>query len=90
MEQENYNYIFNVFCFINFCFVFFYPAKYLHFNALLAPTGEEETLGKKLGGYSSLAGIAGINISSERGSKSKEAIERIKSYDFFIEEFSHI
>ena len=49
-------------------------------SALLAPTAQEETLSSKLGGYSGLAGLAGINMQNN-ASKSEEALERIKSYE---------
>tara|TARA_B100000780_G_scaffold261631_1_gene214213 strand:- start:43121 stop:44047 length:927 start_codon:yes stop_codon:yes gene_type:complete len=55
--------------------------------ALLAPTSVEDSLSGKLGAYSSLAGIAGISLPAESAGKSTEAIERIKSYDFFEDEF---
>ena len=56
-------------------------------SALLANTSKEESLSGNLANYSSLAGMAGINLSSGSSDKSIEAIERIKSYDFFIEQF---
>jgi len=56
-------------------------------KALLAPAMPEDSLANKLGGYSSLAGIAGISLPADSGSKSTEAIERIKSYDFFVNQF---
>ena len=57
-------------------------------NALLAPnTNNLDGLSSKLGGYSSLAGIAGISLPSESSSETIEAIERIKSYDFFVNNF---
>jgi len=56
-------------------------------SALLAPASVEDSLSSKLGGYSSLAGLAGISLPSDSGGKSTEAIERIKSYDFFIDQF---
>jgi LPS O-antigen subunit length determinant protein (WzzB/FepE family) len=56
-------------------------------NALLAPASSEDSMSSKLGGYSALAGMAGINLPSDNGSKTPEAIERIKSYDFFVNEF---
>ena len=57
-------------------------------NALLAPnTNNQDGLSSKLGGYSSLAGIAGISLPSESSSETIEAIERIKSYDFFVNNF---
>ena len=55
-------------------------------NALLAPTSPEESLQSKIGA-TSLGGLAGLNIPKDYVKKSTEAIERIKSYDFFIEEF---
>ena len=56
-------------------------------STLLAPATSEDSLTSKLGGYSSLAGFAGISLPSEPGGKSAEAMERIKSYDFFVEHF---
>tara|TARA_B100000780_G_C21126647_1_gene457436 strand:- start:9262 stop:10188 length:927 start_codon:yes stop_codon:yes gene_type:complete len=56
-------------------------------NALLAPTSSEDSLSSKLGGYSSLAGLAGLGLPADSGSKSMEAIERIRSYDFFVDQF---
>jgi len=56
-------------------------------NAVLAPASAEDSFSSKLGGYSALAGMAGISLPSDNGSKTPEAIERIKSYDFFVNEF---
>ena len=56
-------------------------------TALLAPANSDESLGSKLGGFSSLAGMAGLSLPSGSGSKTTEAIARIKSYDFFVNEF---
>ena len=56
-------------------------------ESILAPTVSENTLSSNLGGYASLAGLAGINLPQQSINKSDEAIERIKSYDFFIDEF---
>ena len=39
------------------------------------------------GSYSAIAGMAGINLSSGTENKSLEAIERIKSLDFFANYF---
>ena len=50
-------------------------------KALLAPSASEDSLSSKLGGYSSLAGLAGFTIPSQTGRKATEAIERIKSYE---------
>ena len=56
-------------------------------KSLLVPAGSEKSLSSRLGGYSSLAGLAGISLPANSVNKSTEAIERIKSYDFFIEQF---
>lgn len=56
-------------------------------NALLAPTSSEDSLSNKLGSFSPLAGLAGLGLSADPGSKSSEAIARISSYDFFVNQF---
>ena len=56
-------------------------------SALLAPSeSKDSSMSSNLGGLSSMAGLAGINLSSS-GTQSDEAIARIKSYDFFVEQF---
>ena len=56
-------------------------------HVLLAPTDPQDSLSSKLGGYSSIAGLAGISIPGNSGAKVTEAIERIKSFDFFVAQF---
>lgn len=56
-------------------------------KSLMAPSTKSDSLSSKLGAYSSLAGIAGIALPNETGGKTDEAIEIIKSYDFFENEF---
>jgi len=56
-------------------------------KTLLAPTNSETSLTSKLGAYSSLASLSGINLPSESASKSDEAIERIQSFEFFSKHF---
>ena len=51
-------------------------------DALLAEANQKSSLSSNLGSMSSLAGFAGISLPTEL-SKSTEAIERIKSFDFF-------
>ncbi len=55
-------------------------------SALLVSTDAEDSLGAKLG-LSPLAGLAGLNSFQKSGGKAQEAIERMKSYDFFVDEF---
>jgi capsular polysaccharide biosynthesis protein len=54
-------------------------------NAVLAPASEGSSLSSKLGGLSSIAGLAGVSLPSDSGSPTVEAIERMSSYDFFAE-----
>ena len=58
-------------------------------STLLAPSHKEESLSSKLnlGSFSSIAGFAGVNLPGEGSSPSKEAIERIKSFEFFSNYF---
>lgn len=56
-------------------------------KSILIPSSDDESLSSKLGGFSSLASISGINMSSIGTSKSQEAIKRIKSFEFFSTHF---
>ena len=52
-------------------------------KALLSPSNQSESMASLMGSYSTLAGIAGINLSAESGNKTQEAIARMRSIDFF-------
>ncbi len=52
-------------------------------ESLLAPATSNDNLSSQLSSYSSLAGLAGINIPAGEVSKSTEAIQRIRSFEFF-------
>ena len=52
-------------------------------SAMLAPSSSNETLSSKLSSFSSLAGIAGVNFPAAQATKSQEAIQRIRSQEFF-------
>ena len=56
-------------------------------KALLSPSGEKDGLSSALGGFSNLAGIAGIALPGESGDPSQEAMARIRSLDFFTDHF---
>lgn len=56
-------------------------------SALLASTSNDQSLSSSLGGVSGLASLAGVSIPSAKSSKTDEAIERIQSFDFFINYF---
>jgi hypothetical protein len=56
-------------------------------SALLTPSQQTESMASALGSYSALAGMAGINLASPGENKSLEALERIKSLDFFSNHF---
>ena len=52
-------------------------------RALLVPSEAKENMSSRLANYSSLAGGLGLNISGVERNKSQEAIERIKTLEFF-------
>jgi len=52
-------------------------------KALLAPANLDESLSSKLGEFSSLSSLSGIGLPGEIADPTIEAVERIKSYDFF-------
>ena len=54
-------------------------------ETLLTPAENNQSSMGGLGEYASVASLAGISLPSSSGDKSLEAIERIKSYDFFKE-----
>ena len=54
---------------------------------LLAPTDNDNSLTANMGSLSTLASIGGFNLQNENASKTQEAIERIKSFDFFSSYF---
>jgi len=56
-------------------------------NALLAPINQGESLSSKFSSVSAISSLAGISIPTEVGSKSQEAIARIRSLDFFTNQF---
>jgi uncharacterized protein involved in exopolysaccharide biosynthesis len=56
-------------------------------KALLAPAASENSLSSKLGALSSIASLGGFSLPSASNSKDSEAIERIKSYEFFSNYF---
>lgn len=76
----------SVFGVLSIIYSLFLPNVYTS-SALLAPSNGDQSLSSKLGGYSSLAGLAGVNISNDADLKTTEAIERIKSFEFFSNYF---
>ncbi len=62
------------------------PNKYVS-SALLASSNEGSSFSNSLGGLSNFAGIAGISLPKEPTDKSIEAMERIKSFNFFSKNF---
>tara|TARA_B110000305_G_scaffold163384_1_gene180711 strand:+ start:426 stop:1352 length:927 start_codon:yes stop_codon:yes gene_type:complete len=56
-------------------------------KSLLAPATSQDSLSSKLGNLSSFGKIAGFSLPSATASKSQEAMERIKSFEFFSTHF---
>jgi len=56
-------------------------------TALLVPSNDDESLSSRVDQYSSIASLAGVNISNQNVPKSKEAIARIQSFEFFSNHF---
>tara|TARA_B100001027_G_C16266045_1_gene332159 strand:+ start:139 stop:1077 length:939 start_codon:yes stop_codon:yes gene_type:complete len=56
-------------------------------SAILIPSSSEDSLSSKLSSYSPLAGLAGLGVASDEISKSQEALERMKSFEFFSQHF---
>jgi hypothetical protein len=56
-------------------------------EALLAPADQDKSSSSFLGRYSGMAGLAGLTIPSASGDKTIEAVEIIKSHDFFANYF---
>ncbi len=56
-------------------------------TALLSPTSQEDSMSSKLGGLSSLAGLAGVNLPTGSTTKTQIAIKRIESFEFFQKYF---
>lgn len=56
-------------------------------ESLLAPSEAETGMSGMLGQYAGMASLAGISMPRESGNKSKEAITRINSYEFFSKYF---
>lgn len=65
--------------------LFFLPDIYKS-EALLFPADNSQS-NNMLSQYSGIASIAGISMPSQKGDKTSEAIERIKSYEFFSKYF---
>ncbi len=76
----------SAFLIISFLFSLYLPNVYTS-NAILVPTSLEDSMSSKLSSYSSLAGLTGISIPGENNDMSQEAIERIKSFEFFSQHF---
>ena len=52
-------------------------------SSILSPSTKSDSMSSVINSYSQLASIAGVNLPSESNSNTKEAVERIKSIDFF-------
>jgi len=71
-----------LFSFLSLVFALFLPNIYKS-ETILIPSKQTESFSSELGGISSLASFAGLDIPDFVGDKTTEAIERIKSFEFF-------
>lgn len=62
------------------------PNKYIS-SAILVSNNDNNSSTSSISGLSGLAGMAGISLPNEPIDKSVEAIERIRSFDFFAKNF---
>jgi len=76
----------SLFTLISIVYSLFLPNIYIS-SALLTTTDQNKSNMGMLSQYSSMASLAGISIPSNEDNKTLEAIERIKSFDFFNEVF---
>ncbi|MDA8613499.1 Wzz/FepE/Etk N-terminal domain-containing protein [Gammaproteobacteria bacterium] len=56
-------------------------------EAKMMPIEDDQEMGGMLRQYSGMASLAGISLPSDSGSKAKEAIARIQSFEFFSNSF---
>jgi uncharacterized protein involved in exopolysaccharide biosynthesis len=56
-------------------------------EALMMPNQQQSPMSSKLGEFSSIAGLAGINLPDSEVSRAQEAIARIQSFEFFSTHF---
>ena len=73
-------------CIISVIYALSLPNIYTS-TALLVPSNEDESLSSRLDQYSSIASLTGMNIPNQSVPKSKEAIARIQSFEFFSNHF---
>jgi hypothetical protein len=52
-------------------------------QAILAPATNDKSLTTNFRGYSALAGFAGVSLPATDATKSEEAIQRVRSFEFF-------
>lgn len=75
-----------IFTLMSFVYSLVLPNIYSSF-ALLMPSEKKDSPLFNMGNYSTIAGIAGVDIANSDTAKSVEAIKRIESYEFFSKLF---
>ena len=76
----------SIFSLISIIYALMLPNIY-ESNALMMPVEEDQGMSGMLGQYSGMASLAGISLPSDSGSKAQEAIARIRSLEFFSNNF---
>lgn len=72
--------------FLSILIAIFSPNVYKS-KTILTPVVTDSSISAQLGNFSTLSSIAGIPLPGDSSNKSTEALERIISYDFFVNEF---
>jgi len=76
----------SIFSLISIIYALMLPNIY-ESNALMMPVEEDQGMSGMLGQYSGMASLAGISLPSDSGSKAQEAIARIRTLEFFTNDF---
>ena len=76
----------SIFSLISIIYALMLPNIY-ESKALMMPVEEDQGMSGMLGQYSGMASLAGISLPSDSGSKAQEAIARIRTLEFFTNDF---
>lgn len=76
----------SIFALISIGYSLYLPNIYTS-SSILVPVSTKDALTSQLSNYSNIANLAGIDLPNESLSKTAEAVQRVKSFDFFSNYF---